>query len=198
MNTWKIAGHTLEYIDDIHTYIVDGVIVPSITQIMKIKFGKKYEGINEEVLERASIKGTAVHESIENYCKTGEIENIQEVKDFMFLEKQYKFEVLQTEVPIILFKGNEPVSAGRLDLVLKIGEKIGGGDIKRTSTLDKEYLAYQLNLYRIGYKQCYGVEWEFLKGIHLKEGKRKFVDIKINEDMAWELVNDYLEGEYNE
>ena len=117
MNTWKIAGHTLEYIDDIHTYIVDGVIVPSITQIMKIKFGKKYEGINEEVLERASIKGTAVHESIENFCKTGEIENIQEVKDFMFLEKQYKFEVLQNEVPIILFKGNEPVSAGRLDLV---------------------------------------------------------------------------------
>lgn len=198
MNTWKIAGHTLEYIDNIHTYIVDGVIVPSITQIMKIKFGKKYEGINEEVLERASIKGTAVHESIENYCKTGEIENIQEVKDFMFLEKQYKFEVLQNEVPIILFKDNEPISAGRLDLVLKIGEKIGGGDIKRTSTLDKEYLAYQLNLYRIGYKQCYGVEWEFLKGIHLKEGKRKFVDIKINEDMAWELVNDYLEGEYNE
>ena len=63
---------------------------------------------------------------------------------------------------------------------------------------DKEYLAYQLNLYRIGYFQCYGVEWEFLKGIHLREGKRKLVDIKINEDMAWELVNKFMEGENSE
>ena len=197
MNTWEIKGHTLEYIDDIHTYIVDGLIVPSITQIMKIKFGNKYQYIDKETLERASIKGTAVHESIENYCKTGEVENIQEVKDFIFLEKQYKFEIIDNEVPIILFKivdGIEvPISAGRLDLVLKINDKIGGADIKRTAVLDKEYLAYQLNLYRIGYFQCYGVEWEFLKGIHLREGKRKFVDIKINEDMAWELANDYLE-----
>lgn len=202
INTWQIKGHTLEYIDNIHTYIVDGYIVPSITQIMKIKFGNKYDNVDKEVLERASQKGTAVHEAIEKYCKTGEVEDIKEVKDFMFLQKQYGFEVLDNEVPIILFEvidGVEtPIAAGRLDLVLKIGDKIGGGDIKRTSTLDKEYLAYQLNLYRIGYWECYGVEWEFLKGIHLREGKRKFVDIKINEDIAWELVNDYLEGEDNE
>ena len=37
--TKEIAGHTLEYIDDSHTYLVDGVIVPSITQILKLKFG---------------------------------------------------------------------------------------------------------------------------------------------------------------
>lgn len=195
MNTWEINGHTLEYIDETHTYIVDGLIVPSITQILKMKFGNKYDGISKEVLNEAARKGTAVHEAIEKLCKTGEVEELKEVKNFIFLQKHYKFEVIDNEVPIILFKNDVPIAAGRLDLVLKINDVIGGGDIKRVSTLDKEYLAYQLNLYRIGYRQCYGIEWEFLKGLHLREDKRKFVDIPINEDMAWMLVHEYLEGE---
>lgn len=192
MDTWKIKEHTLEYIDETHTYLVDGVIVPSITQILKTKFGKKYDGIDERVLNRAAEKGTAVHEAIENYCKTGEEGDLIEVKNFKFLQKQYKFEVLENEVPIILFKDETPIAAGRLDLVLKIDDVVGGGDIKRTATLDKEYLAYQLNLYRIGYRQCYGIEWQFLSGLHLREDKRKYVKLPINENMAWKLVEEYL------
>lgn len=194
METWKIQGHILEYIDETHTYLVDGVIVPSITQILKIKFGNKYAGIDKDVLRRAAEKGTAVHEAIENFEKYN-IENIscQELKDYKFLKKQYKFNCLDNEVPIILFKNDKPIAAGRLDLVLEMNDIKGLGDIKRTSTLDKEYLAYQLNLYRIGYRQCYGIEAEFLKGVHLRAGIRKFVDIPINENMAWKLVYEYLE-----
>lgn len=198
MNNWEIAGHTLEYFDDTHTYLVDGLIVPSITQILKLKFGNKYAGVNENILKRASEKGTEVHEAIEKYCKTGKLEDLKEVKNFIFLQKHYNFEVLDNEVPIILFKDDEPIAAGRLDMVLKIDGIIGGGDIKRTATLDKDYLAYQLNLYRLGYAQCYGIEWKFLKGIHLREDKRKFVDIPINEELAWELIDDYLGGNEND
>lgn len=195
MNTWEIAGHTLEYYNDTHTYLVDGLEVPSITQLMKIKFESKYEGIDKDILNRAAQNGTRIHEAIENYCKTGEVEDYKEVRNFLFLQKQYKFEVLENEVPIIIFKDNTPVCAGRLDLVLKMNNKIGGGDIKRTSSLDKEYLAYQLNLYRIGYKQCYGIDWEFLRGIHLREDTRKYAPIPINEKMAWGLIEEYLEKE---
>lgn len=192
MDTWQIKEHTLEYIDEIHQYLIDGMCVPSITQILKIKFGRKYEGISKEVLTKASEKGTKVHEAIENLCKTGEIENLKEVKNFMFLQKNYKFEVLENEVPIILFKDNVPVAGGRLDLVLKIGDDIGLGDIKRTATLDKEYLAYQLNLYRLAYQQCYDTEIKFLKGLHLREDTRKFIDIPIKEEII-KIVDEYKE-----
>lgn len=195
MNTWEIKGHLLEYIDETHTYLVDGVIVPSITQIMKIKFGNKYSGVSKEILNKAAENGTRVHEAIEKLCKSGEVEDIKEVRNFMFLQKHYKFEVVDNEVPIILFKDDVPISAGRLDLVLKIDDLVGGGDIKRTSTLDKEYLAYQLNLYRIGYRQSYDIEWKFLKGLHLRENTRKFIDLPINEDMVWKLVDEYLNKE---
>ena len=117
------------------------------------------------------------------------------------------FEVVENETPVILYKDNGPIAAGRLDLVIRMRMKsdngntgwdaIGGADIKRTSALDKDYLAYQLNLYRIAYRQSYGVEWEFIRGIHLRgEDTRKFVSLPINEEMAWQLVNEYMEANH--
>ncbi len=194
METFEIAGHTLEYIDETHNYLVDGICVPSITQILKIKFGNKYNGVPKAILNKAAEQGTAVHKAIEDYEQKGiDNKDCQELKDYKFLKKSYKFECKDNEVPIILFKDDEPIAAGRLDLVLQIGDKTGLGDIKRTSVLDKDYLAYQLNLYRIGYRQSYGIEAEFLKGLHLRNGVRKFHHIPINENMAWELVNKYME-----
>ena len=195
MSSWKIKGHVLEYIDDTHSYICDGVILPSITQIMKIKFGNKYAGIDKFVLNRAARKGTEVHEAIERYCKKGEISNLKEVKNFIFLKKHYGFNVVDNEVPILLFKDNKPVAAGRLDLVLDIKGSIGIGDIKRTATLDKHYLGYQLNLYRIGYQQSYDKEVKYLSGLYLRENIRKYVGIAINEEMAMKLVEEYFEKE---
>ncbi len=192
--TAEIKGHTLEYFDDEHMYLVDGLIVPSITQMLKIKFGGRYASIDKDVLKRASDAGTAVHEAIEKFCVYGTESNLKEVRNFNFLKKKYGFEVIDNEVPVILFKDDEPISAGRLDLVLHMDGEIGGADIKRTSNLDKEYLFYQLNLYRIGYQQCYGEEWQFLRGIHLKDDIRKFVKIPINAELAWQLVEEYLEA----
>lgn len=189
----EIKGHTLEYFDDGHVYLVDGVVVPSITQLLKVKFGRKYDGVSQTTLNRAKDAGIEVHEAIERYCKTGEETDIPEVRNFKFLQRQYRFQVLKNEVPVILFLRDEPISAGRLDMVIDIGGHIGGADIKRTSSLDKDYLFYQLNLYRIAYRQSYGVEWELLRGIHLRENTRKFVPIPVNEDMAWQLVHQYLE-----
>ena len=207
----ELNGHDFEYFDDTHTYLVDGVIVPSITQILKYKFGKKYEGIDKDVLKRAADAGTKVHEAIEAYCilkrametekgideavaayyETGMGEKYPEVRNFQFLKKHYKFEVLENEVPVILQKDGKVIGAGRLDLVLEMDGKIGGADIKRTSTLDKEYLAYQLNLYRIAYRQTYGIEWEFLRGVHLRNDVRKFVTIPIKEPQVWEFLNEW-------
>ena len=186
-----IRGHTLEYIDDIHTYLVDGVIVPSITQILKLRFGGKYSNVSRQTLQRAAENGTAVHSAIENYCKTGEDNGLKEVHNFKFLQRAYNFRVIGNEIPVILFMNDKPVSAGRLDLVLEMDGKIGLADIKRTATLDKEYLAYQLNLYRIAYQQCYNTPIDFLKGVHLRDDTRKFVDIPINEEFPLDLVKEY-------
>lgn len=193
MQTWEIKGFTLEFFEDTHTYLCDGIIIPSITQILKTKFGNKYDFVKKSKLDEAAEKGTVVHEAIEKYCKTGEESDLIELKNFKFLQKHYGFDVVDSEVPVILFQDEEPIAAGRLDMVIKIEDKIGGADIKRTSTLDKNYLAYQLNMYRIAYRQCYGIEWEFLRGIHLRENVRKFVEIPVNEELVWCFIRRFVE-----
>lgn len=195
IETFNVKGHTVEFLEDSHIYLCDGMILPSITKIMKIKFGNKYDGIPEEILKRASEKGNRVHKAIEEFEKYNFNDiGCTELKNYKFLKKNYKFECLDNEVPVIIFKDDEPVACGRLDLVLEEQGQVGLGDIKRTSVLDKEYLAYQLNLYRIGYQQCYGTEISFLRGVHLRDNIRKYVTIPINEKMAMSLLNEFLES----
>lgn len=190
----EINGHTLEFFAEEHAYLIDGIQVPSITQILAHRFGGKYSHVKREVLQRAADKGTAVHDAIYEFCTFGKDSDLPEVRNFNFLQRKFGFTVLEGETPVILSWHDEPIAAGRLDLVIRMGDKVGGADIKRTSTLDKNYLAAQLNLYRIAYRQSYGIEWEFLRGIHLRENVRKFVEIPINENIACELVNDFLGG----
>lgn len=193
MEVFNIKGHIIEYDDEDHTYIVDNVELPSITTIMKIKFGNKYDGIDEEVLKRASERGTMIHNIIENYCKTGEEANIIELKGLKFLQKHHHFDILENEIPIILFDNDKPIACGRLDMVLLEDGKVGLGDLKTTYELDIEYLEYQLNLYRLGYEQCYDDKIEFLRGIHLRKKEANYVEIDIDENKAKELINEYME-----
>lgn len=196
IESWNIAGGLLEYIDESHTYIFNGVILPSITQILKVKFGNKYLGVSNSTLERAANLGTEVHKAIEDYETKG-IENIElkELRNYVFLKVRNNFKCLKNEVPIVLFLDDKPVAAGRVDLILEQNGQVGIADIKRTSTFDKEYVAYQTNLYRIGYQQTYGEDITFLRGLHLRDNTRKYIELPINEEMPLDLVKEYLEKE---
>ncbi len=187
-----LDNHILEYYEDEHLYLVDGIIVPSITEMMRLRFGGKYTGIREDVLAQAARRGTEVHEAVQKLIETGKITDIPEVRGYKFLAKHYGFTATRTEEPVILFHGDIPIAAGRYDLEISEACRLGGADIKTTSTLDKEYLSLQLNLYRIANRQTYNTEWEFLKGIHLRGDTRKYVDIPINEELTNQFIEEFL------
>lgn len=195
METFEIKGGVLEYIDETHTYLYDGVVLPSITQMLKVKFGGKYDGIPKATLERAAEMGSNVHKAIEDFEKQSIESDLPELRNWKFLKKAYSFVCLDNEVPVVLFRDDEPIAAGRLDIVLGENGVIGLGDIKRTATLDKNYLAYQLNLYRIAYQQCYDTDISFLRGVHLRNDVRKYITLPINEELAYEVINQFYEGE---
>ena len=192
MEQWEINGGVLEYIDETHTYLYDGIVLPSITQLLKVKFGGKYDGIPKATLQRAAELGTAVHKAIEDYEIEGIETDLPELRSWKFLKKAHGFHCLDNEVPVVLFDDGEAVAAGRLDLVLNENGRIGLGDIKRTSTLDKKYLAYQLNLYKVAYTQCYDTQITFLRGVHLRNEVRKYIDIPINKDLVDEILTEYM------
>lgn len=195
---WQIGNDELVYYDDTHTYYCNGEKCVSVTQLLKYKFPKKYEGISEEVLKRAAERGTYIHECIEMYERFGlPSEEIEEFRNYLFLKEKFNFGVEENEVPIILKYKNLTI-CGRLDLVLTEGEQLLLADIKTTATLDKEYLALQLNLYRLAYQQCYGKNISGLRGIHLRKSVRKYVQLPINEQVTYQLLDEYIERNNNE
>ena len=198
METFSIKGGTLEYFDDTHTYLYDGLMLPSVTQILGVKYKNDYASVPPSVLDNAARRGTAVHKAIENYNNLGYDDGSEAVRNFKFLQKQYGFEVLDSELPIVIFKDDMPIACGRLDMTMIMDGETGIADIKTVSALNKEKIAYQLNLYRIGLMQSYGVDAKFLKIIHLRDGVRKVIDSPINEGMTWELIERYLEESENE
>jgi hypothetical protein len=191
METFSIKGGTLEYIDDTHTYLYDGLMLPSVSQILGTKYRNEYASVPPAVLNNAAKRGTAVHKAIENYNNSGYDDGSEAVRNFKFLQKQYGFEVLDSELPLVLFKDDMPIACGRLDMTMLIDGQTGIADIKTVSALNKEKIAYQLNLYRIGLMQSYGVDAKFLKIIHLRDGIRKVIDCPVNEGMAWEIIEEY-------
>ena len=193
METFSIKGGTLEYFDDTHTYLYDGMMLPSVSQILGAKYKNDYASVPPAVLDNAARRGTAVHKAIENYNNSGYDDGSEAVRNFKFLQKQYGFEVLDSELPIVIFKDDMPIACGRLDMTMIMDGETGIADIKTVSALNKEKIAYQLNLYRIGLMQSYGVDAKFLKIIHLRDGIRKVIDSPINEGMTWELIDKYLE-----
>lgn len=194
METFSIKGGTLEYFDDTHTYLYDGLILPSVTQILGVKYRNDYASVPPAVLNNAAQRGTEVHKVIENYNNSEYDDGSEAVRNFKFLQKQYGFEVLDSELPIVIFKDDFPIACGRLDMTMLIDGQIGIADIKTVSALNKEKIAYQLNLYRIGLMQSYGVDAKFLKILHLRDGIRKFIDSPVNEKMTWELIEQYMEN----
>ena len=135
-----------------------------------------------------------MHQAIQDYCEKGIESDLVELRNFKFLQNQYGFNVIENEVPVILTIDSVPICAGRLDMVIMLNDQVGIADMKRTSSLDKDYIGYQLNLYRIAYRQTYGIEADFLRGIHLREDTRKFVNIPVNEPLAMDLVYEYMRG----
>ena len=191
--SWKIAGSVLEFYPETHTYLYEGLMLPSVSQILGMKYKNEYASVPPAVLNNAAQRGTAVHKAIENYNNSGYDDGSEAVRNFKFLQKQYGFEVLDSELPLVLFKDDMPIACGRLDMTMLMDGETGIADIKTVSTLNKEKIAYQLNLYRIGLMQSYGVDAKFLKIIHLRDGIRKVIDSPINEKMTWELIDKFLE-----
>lgn len=183
----------IKFTEDGHIYTAGDHRIMSVTTLLHLDNPTKYEHVSEATLERASEKGTEVHNAIECYVKYGlERDDLQEFRNFKFLQKMFKFEVLDSEV-MVLLEHNGIELVGTTDLVLNYKGELALGDIKRTSALDKEYLAKQLNLYRLAYQQTYGQEIKHLIGIHLREDKRKLIELPINEDFAKDIIENHID-----
>lgn len=179
----------VEYIEESHTYLVDGIIVPSVTQVLQFKFPDKYKGVPESVLNNKAEYGTKVHKLIEILNNADNFRPVIEaINEFDYiiansLEQYAKIFSNNKIVPIsqenIVY--NDRV-AGRYDLLAEVNGELSLCDIKTTATLDQEYLSWQLSIYnylgKIGAKKLYAI-WLPKKDL----GRLIEVKFKTNEEI---------------
>ena len=194
METIEINGHTIEFIEEQHLYLVDGVLTPCVSNILAYKFND-YGAVSKEILQRASERGTELHEAIESYERDGTTNELTEFKNYLFLKKHHRFTNIANEVPVIYERDGTVLYVGTLDQIIELDGKLGINDFKRVSAPNKQKIAYQLNLYKLAYEQSYNKKIDFLSYTHLRETVRKFNPLPINEEVTLNLLNEFLERE---
>ena len=127
-----------------HTYTLDGKDLISVTQLMeKHGLSPNYNGVDEETLKASAERGTLIHKEIENYIKKGEVGFTDECAEFVTYVRENNIAIKGSEVTF-----HNDIVAGTCDLIIN-SEKgyLIVADIKTTSTLHKESVAWQLSLY---------------------------------------------------
>lgn len=153
----------IDFLEEPHIYLVDGVITPSVSEILHFIFPEKYKNVSSYILNKKAQYGTTIHQSVEmleNNLKTMSIEEafnvtvqaldlnyIQEVSlhQYLKLKDKYQIEVIEQE-QMIHFKN---YYAGRFDMIARIKNNLCLCDIKTTAELDEEYLSWQLSYYEM-------------------------------------------------
>lgn len=182
IKTYEYENYTLEFDDETHRYIVNGIITPSVSKLLSLKFDD-YPNVPKAVLQAAAYRGTEMHKAIEVYEKTGKESDLQEFRNYLFLKRHFKIENVENELPVAYFEDGLPVFAGTIDQVCEIDGVLAINDFKRVSAPNKEKITYQTNLYRLAYNQTFGVEIKALSFMQLRESVRKITQLPINEEV---------------
>ena len=149
----------LEFDKENHIYLNDGVIIRSVTQILKELFPSKYDGIPENILNEKAKYGTELHKFIEiiekkkpkrplAYIKryyNPNIYQIESLKDYLEIKKKYNIEITDSEEMVVY----KDIYCGTLDLKGTVNDKKAIIDIKTTYDLDELYVSWQNSLYEM-------------------------------------------------
>jgi len=191
----------IEFIPDTHQYLVDGVLVPSVTTIIKKILPDKYKGISTSILQKKAEYGTKGHSIIETIGSNlmNDVEALEYIKElyqakyinqdmfislreFIRLARKNNMDIIENESMVAY--GHEFV--GTLDMIADVKGKRSLIDIKFTQELDKEYLSWQLGMYSMAssekFKEYYCL-W-LPKG---KMGKLEPIEIKTEEEIKRKL-----------
>ena len=184
----------IEFLEEPHLYLKDGILVKSVTQILQLIFPDKYKGIDKKILNKKASFGTEGHSIIEHLDVSdleeakNEVLKIENkdlqicIREYLRLVQKNKIEPLEHELKV----SYKYLYAGTLDLIANVDEIESLCDIKFTAELDEEYLSWQLGMYAL----ALGKEFEKYYCIWLPKkslGQLKEIKVKTKEEIIKKL-----------
>lgn len=152
-----------------HTYRLSGLVIPSVTTLMKPLSEAYYGGIDSKVLGKAADRGTAVHSAIDTYARYGIIDIEPEwegyFKAFLAWAKDFDVKPYATETRTynrsLLYAGTVDMSCSELGVDTMV-------DFKTTASYSSMLCGVQLEAYDRA-QESHGVKYQNRAIIQLKK-----------------------------
>ena len=139
----------LKFYDEVHIYEYNGVVIPSVSELLRFLSREIYGDINKFILDQAAERGTAVHAATQALDEQGAVECGDDIAGYLdgyvkFL-REHKVEWQYIEKPVA---HPELLYAGTIDRAGILDGHKAIVDIKTNSAVKKPLVKAQLNGYR--------------------------------------------------
>lgn len=110
----------IEFNEKDHIYMKNGIVLPSVTQIMQPLYEQVYGKADSDASDNGKSKGKEIHRAIDDYCEFGMIDISEEYKPYLdnFIRyiDEHQYEIVASEVMLC-----HPVYnyAGKIDIIAR-------------------------------------------------------------------------------
>lgn len=178
---------TLNFDEPNHVYSLNGIKVPSVTQILSPISKTIYEEINIQTLMAKAYLGSKVHKLIErhlkyNFAKPNDLTEDYFEQYLLFeenLAKTYKVENLHNEFKGF-YKSDNMTFAGTIDNIRKIGDEIWLIDWKTVANPIDLLLALQLYGYKLIAEQRLNIKIDRVGAVIINKSSNMLIDLTNN------------------
>lgn len=175
MNSPALTSSPVIFLPEEHRYYnpENGRYLSGITSLLSRQlFQDKYDGIPQATLNAAAAKGSAIHEECADLATFGVAGTYPETEAFARLLTREGIEPLEAEYTV----SDGEHYASKIDLLDRL---LNLYDIKTTSTIDTEYVSWQLSIYAHLFElQNPGLQVGRLSAIHLRGKRAKLVRVE--------------------
>lgn len=195
----------------LHAYMFGLQELSGVTSMLKqVIFHDKYNGISEDVLRRAALRGTAIHEAVQAYLtdepynpapdtREYEAEAMRALNAWMDYERGSELTNAITPDCVEYLVTNYVDLATKVDVVFrnKSDDKYVLADIKTTSEYDEEYLSWQLSVEADMFRVQTGKDVSMLIAMWYDRSRGKWQVCKVTDkghDAVLDLIIDWRNG----
>ena len=174
-----------------HIYRLNGLVIPSVTTLMKPLSDDFYRTVNPEVLDRAAKRGTAIHNAVENFTEFGVRDIAPQYAGYFESFLQW-WELRKPEPLAMEHKVYHKILryAGTADLICVIGGRLTLVDYKSSAQVNSKLCAVQLEGYDRAF-ESQGVKVEDRLILHLSKSGYQEVPFQ-RSSKCWSVLSSLM------